>query len=37
MEKEQYKLLDRLKNLKLLTKFMDILFKADSDILKDAT
>ena len=35
MEKEQYKLLDRIKSLKLVRKFMEILFKADSDILKD--
>jgi hypothetical protein len=35
MEKEQFKLLDRIKSLKLIRKFMEILYKADSDILKD--
>ena len=35
MEKEQYKLFDRVKNLKLIRKFMEILFKADSAILQD--
>ena len=35
MEKEQYKLFDRIKSLKLIRKVMEILFKADSAILQD--
>jgi hypothetical protein len=35
LEKEQHKLFDRIKSLKLIRKFMEILFKADSAILQD--
>ena len=35
MEKEQNKLFDRIKSLKLIRKVMEILFKADSAILQD--